>query len=94
MENATNDPNAKTPVIYPKWMKVFVGLVAVMFLVSLYEQNWAGICLYSGMMMNYFGSTKEHQMSLPVKVVWGIVTFGLIILGGVLLFQRLRSRGQ
>jgi hypothetical protein len=94
MENAANDSNAKTPVVYPKWMKAFAVLFVLMFFVSLYRQDWAGTCIYSGMLLSYFGSTKEHQMSLPVKVIWGIVTFSLIILGGVLVFQRLLSRGR
>lgn len=94
MENAANDSTAKTPVVYPKWMKFFVVLFVLMFFVSLYRQDWAATCLYSGMLMSYFGSIKEYQMSLPVKVIWAIVTFSLIILSGVLIFQRLLSRGR
>lgn len=101
MENVVTDSNAnqavssaETPVSFPKWMKWLVGLWLMMSLLGLYQRDWKTVCIYSGMLLAYYGSLKEKQMSLWVKVIWGIVTFGLIILSGVLVFKSLLSRGR
>ncbi|MFN0110081.1 MAG: hypothetical protein ACKVZH_14595 [Blastocatellia bacterium] len=92
VNQATSD--AETPVSFPKWMKWLAGLWLVMSFLGLYQRDWKSVCLYSGMFLTYYGGLKEKQMSRWVKVVWAVVTIGLMILASVLLFKSLLSRGR
>ncbi len=101
MGNTVTDSNvnqlaskAETPAGFPKWMKWIVGLWLVMGLLGLYQRDWKLVCVNWGMLLSYYGSLKERQMSRWVKVMWWVVTFGLIILSGVLVFKSMLSRGR
>lgn len=79
---------------YPNLMKWVVRFFWAKLVWDLCLRDWAGLSLTVGMLLAFLGGKREQQMSRPVKVIWGIVMFSLIILSAVLTFQGLRSRGR
>lgn len=74
-----------------KWQKVMIIFFALMIPLSLYQRDWMWVCLASAQLLAISVGRKESQMSLPVKVIWGVTMFGLAAACIVLFFKKVLS---